>query len=166
MNGQFLEEGISIKFFVKLEGNTSETCAGLAKAYGEVTMKNSKVFVWHRLFKEGSMSKSQIKTLTVTFFDIKGVVHYQFIPQGQTINQVYFVEILKRLLETVRRERPELWPTDWILHHNDAPAHKTLSAKQFLAQKSITEMKYPRCSSDLAPNDFLRFPKVNLGKKF
>jgi len=112
------------------------------------------------------MSKSQIKTLTVTFFDIKGVVHYQFIPQGQTINQVYFVEILKRLLETVRRERPELWPTDWILHHNDAPAHKALSVKQFLAQKSITEMEHPPCSSDLAPNDFLRFPKVNLGKKF
>jgi hypothetical protein len=33
------------------------------------------------------------------------------------------------------RKRPELRPNDWILHHDNAPAHKTLSVKQFLAQK-------------------------------
>jgi hypothetical protein len=32
---------------------------------------------------------------------------------------------------------------DWILHHDNAPAHKTLSVKQFLAQKSIAEMEHP-----------------------
>jgi len=36
------------------------------------------------------------------------------------------VEILKRLRETMRRKWPEIWPKDWILHHN-ASAHKTLS---------------------------------------
>jgi hypothetical protein len=35
-----------------------------------------------------------------------------------------------------------------------------LFVKQFLAQKSITEMEHPPCSSDLAPNDFWLFPKV------
>jgi len=34
---------------------------------------------------------------------------------------------------------PELWPNDWILHHDNAPAHKALFVKQFLAQKSITK---------------------------
>jgi hypothetical protein len=46
--------------------------------------------------------------------------------------------------ETVKR--PELWPNDWILHHHNAPAHKALSVKQFLAQKSITEMEHPTYS--------------------
>jgi len=32
---------------------------------------------------------------------------------------------------------PKLWPSDWILHHDHAPAHKPLSVKQFLAVKSI-----------------------------
>jgi hypothetical protein len=33
-----------------------------------------------------------------------------FIPEGQSIIQAYYMEILKRLHEAVRRKRPELWP--------------------------------------------------------
>jgi transposase len=47
----------------------------------------------------------------------------------------------------------ELWPSDWILLHDNAPAHKVLSVKHFLAQKSITEVEHPPCSPDLALND-------------
>jgi hypothetical protein len=53
------------------------------------------------------MSKSQLKTL-ITLSHIKGVVHFELIPQGQSINQAYFVEILKLLGEAVCRKRPEL----------------------------------------------------------
>jgi transposase len=60
----------------------------------------------------------------------------------------------------VRRKKPELWANDWILHHDNAPANKALSVKQFLAQKSITEMEQPSYSPDLIPNDFWLFPKI------
>jgi hypothetical protein len=43
------------------------------------------------------------------------------------------VGTMKRLREAVCRKMPELWPNDWILHHDNAPAHK-----QFQAQKSVT----------------------------
>jgi hypothetical protein len=82
------------------------------------------------------------KTL-ITFFDIEGVVHFEFIPQGQTVNQAHYVEILKRLREAVSRKRPELWPNDWILHHNNDPGHMAVPVKQFLAQKLITEVEHP-----------------------
>jgi transposase len=68
------------------------------------------------------------------------------------------MEILKRLHESARIKRPKLWPNDWILHHNNAPAHKELSVKQFLDRKSIIEMEHPPCSPDLAPNDFWLLP--------
>ena len=34
-------------------------------------------------------SKSRVKTMLLTFFDIRGIVHYEFVPTGQTVNQVY-----------------------------------------------------------------------------
>jgi len=53
--------------------------------------------------------KSQNKLLT--FFNIRGIVHYEFVPTGQTVNQVYYLEVLGRLREKVRRKRPELLAT-------------------------------------------------------
>jgi len=73
-------------------------------------------------------AQSQMKKMLITFFNIKGIVHFDFIPQGQTVNQAYCMEILKWLHEPVCRKRPELWPNDWILHD---PAYKVLSVKQF-----------------------------------
>ena len=70
---------------------------------------------------------------------IRGIVHYQFVPTGQTVNQVYYLEVLKRLREKVRRKRPELFANNlWILHHDNAPAHTALSLRELLATKQIT----------------------------
>jgi hypothetical protein len=86
-------------------------------------MKSEIVFEWCKRFKEGCMSKSQMKTKLITFFDIKGIVHFEYIPRGQTVNQAYCVGVLKGYLKLCI----ELCPNDWILHHDNAPAHKALS---------------------------------------
>jgi len=39
----------------------------------------------------------------------------------------------------------------------NAPAHKTISVKEFLAQKLITEKEYPSYSPDMDPNNFKLF---------
>jgi len=84
------------------------------------------------------------------FLNIKGIIHFEFIPQGQTVNHAYYVEILKQLHEAVHRKQPELWPND---KSSPCPANNVLTVKQFLDQKSINEMKYLPC-------DFLLFPKI------
>ena len=92
--------------------------------------------------------------------DIREIVHNEFVPTGQTVNQVYYFEVLKRLREKVRRKRPEIFANSWILHHDNTPAHTALSVREFLATKQITVLEHPACSPDLAPSDFFLFPKI------
>jgi len=50
-------------------------------AYGRVTMRNSTVFGIN-ISKKARMSESQMKTLLITFFDKKVIVHFEFLPQS------------------------------------------------------------------------------------
>jgi len=110
--------------------------------------------------KKARMSRSQVKTMLVCFFNHKGIVHYEFIAQGQTVNQQCYLEVLTRLRESDWRKRPGLWPDKWNLHQDNAPAHDALRVREFLAKNSITKMDHPPYSPDLAPCDFWLFPKL------
>jgi hypothetical protein len=57
------------------------------------------------------------------------------------------------------RKRLKLWPNDWIVHHDKAACSSQGAVKQFLAQKSITEMEHPPYPH-LSPKDFWLFPKI------
>ena len=111
--------------------------------------------------KKFRQSKSRVKTMLLTFFDIRGIVHNEFVPTGQTVNQVYYLKTAARLREKVRWKQPELFANNsWILHHDNAPAHTALSVREFLPTKQITVLEHPAYSPDLAPSDFFLFPKI------
>ena len=120
--------------------------------------------------KKARQVKSNLKSMIITFFDIKGIVHKEFVPTGQTVNSGFYCEVLRRLREKVRRHRPELWREQtWLLHHDNAPAHTALLTQQFLAANKIPVIPHPPYSPDLAPCDFFLFPKMKLklkGRRF
>ena len=97
--------------------------------------------------------------MLLTFLDIRGIFHYEFVPTGQTVNHVYYLEVLKTLREKVRRKRPVLFANNsWILHH---AAHTALSVREFLATKQITVLEHPDYSPGLTPVTF--FPPEDNG---
>ena len=106
------------------------------------------------------MQRSQVKVMLITFFDHQGVVHHEFVPQGQTVNQHFYNEVLTRLVNKIRQKRRVSGAgKTLILHHDNAPAHTALSMKQFLVSKEITMLHHPPYLPDLAPCDFF-FPKL------
>jgi len=116
--------------------------------------------------KKARMSKSKLKAMLIVFFDIKGVIMTEWVPQGQTVNQHYYLQVLTTLRERVRRKRPELWENDsWILHQDNAPAHSALSVKRFLAKNRTPVLQHPPYLPDLAPCNFWLFPKLKSALK-
>jgi hypothetical protein len=92
--------------------------------------------------------------------DIIGIVLYEFVPLGQSTNQVYCLEVLESLIEKFRQERLEVFANNsWILYHDNAPVHMALYVREFLATKQITVLEHPAYSADLASSDFFCSPK-------
>jgi len=95
------------------------------------------------------------------YFDIRGIVHYEFVPTGQTVNQVYYLEVVELLREKVRRKPPELFAKNsWILYHDNAPAHMALYVREVLATNQVNVLEHTAYSPDLAPSDFFLSPKI------
>jgi len=73
-----------------------------------------------------------------------------------TVNQAFYRDLMERLRKRVQRVRPDI-ADDWVLHHDNAPAHTALSIREFLAKKNIPVLPHPPYSPDLAPCDFYLF---------
>jgi hypothetical protein len=73
------------------------------------------------------------------FFDIEGVVHHEFLRQGQAVNHCSYLRLLKRLRENVRRKRPQLWKNNsCFLHHDNVPVQTLLLILDFsLGNKKV-----------------------------
>ena len=59
--------------------------------------------------EKAHMSKSKFKAMMIVFFDIRGLIYIDWVPEGQTVNQVYYKNVLTTLRERVRRRRPDMW---------------------------------------------------------
>jgi len=87
--------------------------------------------------------------MLIAFFNIDGLVRHEFVPTGQTVNKEFHKTVLQSLRNAVRRHRPKKWSSsNWILHHDNAPAHKAITTNEFLAKHNILSLPQPPYSPD------------------
>ncbi|GFO16383.1 histone-lysine N-methyltransferase SETMAR [Plakobranchus ocellatus] len=86
------------------------------------------------------------KVLFIVFWDMEGVVHMEFLEQGQTENSDRYISTLRALkLRRVRRDK------DSILQHDNARPHTSRQTQDALRQLELTTLPHPAYSPDLAP---------------
>jgi hypothetical protein len=67
----------------------------------------------------------------------------------------------RRLREDKRRKRPEKWRmNNCVQHHDNARLHMAYSVQELLPKNMMKVVPHPQHSPDLAPCDFLLFPKM------
>ncbi|UYV63722.1 hypothetical protein LAZ67_2005429 [Cordylochernes scorpioides] len=111
--------------------------------------------------KKARQVRSNVKFLLTVFFDCRGVVHHEFLPQGRTVNKEYYLQVMRNLRKAIRQKRPDLWKNkNWLLHHDNAPAHTSLLVRDFLAKNNTLMMLQPPYTPDMAPCDYFLFPKL------
>jgi hypothetical protein len=68
-------------------------------------------------------------------------VHKEFIPEGKKVNEEFYKGVMYRLLKRIQWVRPAAFCSrDFLLLHDNAPAHKAASVCQFWTQRNITTL--------------------------
>ena len=78
-----------------------------------------------------------------------------WVPNGQTVNKEYYVEVLREFSKRFRRKRPALFkPGQWHFHQDNAPVHNFILVSDYLTKMGIKTVPHPLYSPDLASCDF------------
>jgi len=86
---------------------------------------------------------------------IYGIVHYEFVPQEQTLNQLYYFYTLEHVGKHMVKMTCKV-KSGWFLHHVSIAADSALLVHAFLASNKMTVISRPLYSStSLLCNSFL-----------
>ncbi|GFN91374.1 histone-lysine N-methyltransferase SETMAR [Plakobranchus ocellatus] len=70
--------------------------------------------------------------MATLFWDAKGVILLDILPQGQCINAARYCSTLDCLKEAIRRKRPGLLRRGVVLQHDNATPHSANLTQQWL----------------------------------
>ncbi|PNF13894.1 hypothetical protein B7P43_G10659 [Cryptotermes secundus] len=132
----FREQRAAVKFCFLLGKSGTETLEMLKTAYKDDAMGKTQVFQWFSRFKNGEMS-----------IDDK--------PRSGRPSTARTHENVEKKREIIKEDRRrtieeivKLSGVDWFFHHDNAPAHTTLSVRQFLTKNGMTPVALSSISKD------------------
>jgi len=145
------EQCVCIKFCFLLGKTAAETVTMLREAVKEEVLSQARVYGWFSRFKRGDMSledqpRSGRPSTSRTGKNIKKIRDAVMFDRHRTIDELEALtgvswSSCQRILT---EEHPELWRSgEWLLHHNNAPAHTALSVRQFLTKNGMTTASNP-----------------------
>ncbi len=67
--------------------------------------------VWseHAALQKILIQDSRVTTMLILFFDSKRVIHPEHVPEDQTVNATFYIQVLDHLCTHIACVRPEMW---------------------------------------------------------
>lgn len=105
------------------------------------------------------------KVLLCCFWDSRGMLYYELLPQGHTVTGIVYANQLQKLADAVREKRPRRASVH-LLHDNARP-HVANETREKLEELGWDTVPHPPYSPDIAPSDYHLFRplKASLAKK-
>ncbi|GFO32991.1 histone-lysine N-methyltransferase SETMAR [Plakobranchus ocellatus] len=104
--------------------------------------------------KKFKVQRSAAKVMATLFWDAKGVILLDILPQGQCINAARYCSTLDRLKKAIRPKRPGLLRRGVVLQNDNAIPHSANLTQQWLQRYGWEILPHPAHSPDLATSDF------------
>ena len=98
------------------------------------------------------------KVLLSIWWDWKGILYYELLPEGQTINSEKYCTQLEKLKEAIITKRPEVMNRRGVVfHHDNTRSHVSLAVRTKLLEFDWDVLPHPPYSPDLAPSHYYLF---------
>ncbi|GFW67135.1 histone-lysine N-methyltransferase SETMAR [Trichonephila clavipes] len=90
---------------------------------------------------------------------VQGIVYQHAVEPGTNLNESYYSNVLRTMVQHVKRKRP-LLRNGLLLHHDIARPHIARCVRDVSQQNThnVDILPHPLYSSDLTPCDYWLFP--------
>ena len=68
--------------------------------------------------------------MVIASFNAKGLIYTTIAPREETVNTNFNMKALPRLLNALRRKRPELAATGWCFYWDHVPVHTATKVRE------------------------------------
>ncbi|GFX36263.1 histone-lysine N-methyltransferase SETMAR [Trichonephila clavipes] len=93
------------------------------------------------------------------FFYYEGIVYQHAVEPDTTINDSCYKNVLRTMVEHVKRQSP-LLRNGFLLHHDNTRPHIARCVLHISQQNNVEILPHPPCSLDLTPCDFWLVPQL------
>lgn len=102
------------------------------------------------------------KTMLCVWWDQKGVIYYELLRPGETVNTARYQQQLIDLNRALQRKRPEYQKRQHkvIFLHDNAPSHTARPVRDTLEALNWEVLAHAAYSPDLAPSDYHLFASM------
>nr|AAC16610.1 transposase [Drosophila simulans]AAC16611.1 transposase [Drosophila simulans]AAC16615.1 transposase [Drosophila simulans] len=102
------------------------------------------------------------KTMLCVWWDQSGVIYYELLKPGETVNTARYQQQLINLNRALQRKRPEYQKRQHkvIFLHDNAPSHTARAVRDTLETLNWEVLPHAAYSPDLAPSDYHLFASM------